>query len=203
MRVFQEQRVLGLILELEKRVNMNVENEDVKNEEFGSLHYHSQYNDIVDKRWKFMHSDLHSIGYFLNPQFQYGVEHGTDVYKETFDGTSNVIMKLEKSIDKQIKALNQFIHLYNDMLFYVIQLLLFRNKSDTFGTPQAQAAWSRMNPGKIAFSYFFILMIFGSCSPELKSIAIKVLSQTTSTTNCERNWSTFSYIHTKKGNRLT
>ncbi|KAF1874084.1 hypothetical protein Lal_00041528 [Lupinus albus] len=94
--------------------------------------YHSQYNDIVDKRWKFMHSDLHSTGYFLNPQFQYGVEHGTDVYKETFDGTNNVIMKLERSIDKQIKALNQ--------------LLLFRNKLETFGTPQAQAAWSRMNP---------------------------------------------------------
>ncbi|KAF1862368.1 hypothetical protein Lal_00026899 [Lupinus albus] len=54
-----------------------------------------------------MHSDLHCAGYFLNPQFQYGVEHGTDVYKETFNGTSNDIMKLEKSIDKQIKALNQ------------------------------------------------------------------------------------------------
>src|SRR4051812_18814753 len=29
-----------------------------------------------------------------------------------------------------------------------------------------------------------------------------VLSQTTSATNCERNWSTFSYIHTKTRNRL-
>ncbi|KAF1881815.1 hypothetical protein Lal_00042524 [Lupinus albus] len=76
-------------------------------------------------------------------------------------------MKLERSIDRQIKALNQ--------------LLLFRNKSKTF-----DEWW----------------MIFGSCSPEPKSIAIKVLSQTTSTTNCERNWSTFSYIHTKKRNRL-
>ncbi|XP_019431252.1 PREDICTED: uncharacterized protein LOC109338460, partial [Lupinus angustifolius] len=94
--------------------------------------YHSQYNDIIDKRWKFMHSDLHSAGYFLNPQFQYGVEHGTDVYKETFDGTSSVIMKLERDMDKQFKTFNQ--------------LLLYRNKSETFGTPQAQAAWSKMNP---------------------------------------------------------
>ncbi|KAF1893136.1 hypothetical protein Lal_00015567 [Lupinus albus] len=68
--------------------------------------------------------------------------------------------------------------------------------SETFGTPQAQAAWSRMIPDGW-------WMIFGSCSPELKSIAIKVLSQTTSATNCERNRSTFSYIHTKKRNRLT
>ncbi|KAF1892655.1 hypothetical protein Lal_00031927 [Lupinus albus] len=60
-----------------------------------------------------MHSDLHSADYVLNPHFQYRVEHGTNVYKETFDGTSSVIMKIERDMDIQIKALNQ--------------LLLFRN----------------------------------------------------------------------------
>ncbi|XVF07160.1 hypothetical protein REPUB_Repub06bG0114600 [Reevesia pubescens] len=45
-------------------------------------------------------------------------------------------------------------------------------------------------------------MIYGTCVPELQNLAIKVLSQTTSTSNCERNWSTFSYIHTKARNRL-
>jgi hypothetical protein len=44
--------------------------------------------------------------------------------------------------------------------------------------------------------------MFGSCAPELQRIAVKVLSQTTSASNCERNWSTFSYIHTKTRNRL-
>ncbi|KAK2403767.1 hypothetical protein QL285_053173 [Trifolium repens] len=77
-----------------------------------------------------MHSDLHSAGYFLNPQFQYGIEHGDDVYKETFEGTTRVIMKLERSIDDQIKALNQ--------------LTLYIEKSDTFGTPLAQKSWSKM-----------------------------------------------------------
>ncbi|KAK2416184.1 hypothetical protein QL285_038601 [Trifolium repens] len=77
-----------------------------------------------------MHSDLHSAGYFLNPQFQYGVEHGDDVYKETFEGTTRVIMKLERSIDDQIKALNQ--------------LTLYREKMETFGTPLAQRSWSKM-----------------------------------------------------------
>lgn len=45
-------------------------------------------------------------------------------------------------------------------------------------------------------------MVFGVCCPELQRLAIRVLSQTTSATNCERNWSTFSYIHTKTRNRL-
>ncbi|KAI5429081.1 hypothetical protein KIW84_033901 [Lathyrus oleraceus] len=69
--------------------------------------YHSKYSDIIYKRWKFMHSDLHSVGYFLNPQFQCGIEHGKVVYKETFNGTTNVIMKIERNMDAQIKALNQ------------------------------------------------------------------------------------------------
>ncbi|KAK7256804.1 hypothetical protein RIF29_30304 [Crotalaria pallida] len=62
---------------------------------------------MIDARWKLMHSDLHSAGYFLNPQFQYGVEHGVDVYRETFEGTSQVIMRLERNMENQILALNQ------------------------------------------------------------------------------------------------
>ncbi|KAE8729291.1 hypothetical protein F3Y22_tig00003721pilonHSYRG00062 [Hibiscus syriacus] len=72
-------------------------------------------------------------------------------------------------------------------------LLLFRSKHETFGTPQAQRAWNQMNPSEW-------WMIYGTCTPELQRLAIKVLSQTTSASNCERNWSTFSYIHIKARN---
>ena len=44
---------------------------------------------------------------------------------------------------------------------------------------------------------------YGESAPALRTIAIKVLSQTTSSSNCERNWSTFSFIHTRPRNRLT
>ena len=48
-------------------------------------------------------------------------------------------------------------------------------------------------------------MNFGESAPHLRmrrSAAVHILSQTTSS-NCERNWSTFSLIHTKARNRLT
>ena len=45
--------------------------------------------------------------------------------------------------------------------------------------------------------------VFGFCSPNLRRLAIRVLSQGTCTSPCERNWSTFSLIHTKRRNRLT
>ncbi|KAG5532057.1 hypothetical protein RHGRI_026615 [Rhododendron griersonianum] len=41
----------------------------------------------------------------------------------------------------------------------------------------------------------------GSCK-ELQELAIRVLSLTYSATGCERNWSTFQHIHSKKRNRL-
>ena len=44
---------------------------------------------------------------------------------------------------------------------------------------------------------------YGESAPILRKVAIKVLSQTTTPSNCERNWSTFSLIHTKVRNRLT
>ena len=43
---------------------------------------------------------------------------------------------------------------------------------------------------------------FGGHVPELQRFAIRILSQTCSATGCERNWSVFERIHTKKRNRL-
>ena len=34
------------------------------------------------------------------------------------------------------------------------------------------------------------------------NIAVKVLSQTVASSGCERNWSTFNLIHTKRRNKL-
>ena len=39
-------------------------------------------------------------------------------------------------------------------------------------------------------------------APNLQKIDIKVLSQTCSSSGCERNWSTWLLIHTKLRNRL-
>eukprot|EP00253_Pinus_taeda_P033969 PITA_33969 len=43
---------------------------------------------------------------------------------------------------------------------------------------------------------------FGGHCPELQKFAILVLSQTCSASGCERNWSVFERIHTKKRNCL-
>ena len=44
---------------------------------------------------------------------------------------------------------------------------------------------------------------FGAMAPELTKVAVRVLSIPTSSAAAERNWSTFSYIHDKKRNKLS
>ena len=44
--------------------------------------------------------------------------------------------------------------------------------------------------------------MYGNQTPTLRKLAIKVLSQTASSSICERNWSTFALIQTKQKNRL-
>ncbi|GER42501.1 hAT transposon superfamily [Striga asiatica] len=43
---------------------------------------------------------------------------------------------------------------------------------------------------------------YGSDTPDLQKFAIKVLSLTCSSSGCERNWSVFEHIHSKKRNKL-
>ncbi|CAH9111352.1 unnamed protein product [Cuscuta europaea] len=43
---------------------------------------------------------------------------------------------------------------------------------------------------------------FGASAPHLKEFAIKILSLTTSASGCERNWSVFEHLHSKRRSRL-
>ncbi|XP_020228458.1 uncharacterized protein LOC109818574 isoform X1 [Cajanus cajan] len=44
--------------------------------------------------------------------------------------------------------------------------------------------------------------MYGGHTPHLQIVAIKVLSLTCSSSGCERNWSTFEHIHSKKRSKL-
>ena len=44
--------------------------------------------------------------------------------------------------------------------------------------------------------------LFGFDVPNLQKLAIRILGQTAASSGCERNWSVFERIHTKKRNRL-
>ncbi|MCO5581173.1 hypothetical protein L7F22_035051 [Adiantum nelumboides] len=75
-------------------------------------------------------------------------------------------------------------------------LLLFRNRSHSFGRPTAELRETKWQPVSWWEKY-------GSCAPTLKRLAVRILSQDCSSGPCERNWSTWALFHTKKRNRLS
>ncbi|KAG8661952.1 hypothetical protein MANES_01G049815v8, partial [Manihot esculenta] len=91
-----------------------------------------KYWRIIDHRWNFqLHHDLHAVGYFLNPQYQYG-SHDVGNNNEIMLSFKNVIQRLKEDLVNQGKALNQG--------------LLFRDKIESFGTVLAQKAIKFTNP---------------------------------------------------------
>lgn len=76
-----------------------------------------------------------------------------------------------------------------------MQLQKYRNREGLFGRAPA------LNSAKSMPSWAWWLQ-FGAGVPDLQALAIKVLAQPASASSCERNWSTFEFIHNKRPNRL-
>eukprot|EP00253_Pinus_taeda_P004752 PITA_04752 len=107
-----------------------------------------------------------------------GKELKRKVYEETFWRKAAEIVKLAEPLVK--------IHQ---------QATSFSNASGAFGKNLAKIAREADEPEQWWEA-------FGGHVPELQRFAIRILSQTCSATGCERNWSVFERIHTKKRNRL-
>ncbi|XP_052624907.1 uncharacterized protein LOC111917478 [Lactuca sativa] len=71
----------------------------------------------------------------------------------------------------------------------------FRDAEGTFGRSSAVASRNLTRPDEW-------WKLFGGDIPVLQKFAIRILSQTASSSGCERNWSVFERIHTKRRNRL-
>ncbi|XP_062027647.1 uncharacterized protein LOC133743660 isoform X3 [Rosa rugosa] len=141
-------------------------------------HYQPIWNKI-DARWTpQLHQPLHAAGYYLNPQFH---------YEENFSNVLEVKKGLHECMDRMMS--------FDERLKADIQLEMFDKGMGEFGTRLAVHSRKIRSPA----SWW---ERFGEETPDLTKFAIRVLSLTCSASGCERNWSTFESIHTKKRNRL-
>eukprot|EP00253_Pinus_taeda_P028702 PITA_28702 len=134
---------------------------------------------IIDERWNNqLHRPIHAAGYFLNPRYHYKAKESGALRGEVRDGLIDRMIPLE-----------------SDQLEIHRQATTFNNASGTFGKNLAKIAREADEPAQWWEA-------FGGHVPELQRFTIRILSQTCSATGCERNWSVFERIHTKKRNRL-
>jgi hypothetical protein len=133
---------------------------------------------MFETRWNKLHSIMHAAGYVLDPEFW---DHEQEKNEEVMLGFTAVVEKLLPKVEDQAEALEQ--------------LNKFKSKRGLFGMKAVQEAAKRMP----AHSWW---QRYGSSCPELQRVAVRVLSQVSSASSCERNWSNYDFIHNRKRNRL-
>ncbi|KAL2337368.1 hypothetical protein Fmac_011814 [Flemingia macrophylla] len=137
---------------------------------------------IIDRRWDYqLRHPLHAAGYYLNPEFYYKNPTKVDADDEVVDGLYKCIERLSEN-DEIVDKIHQ-------------QLTLFKRVGGRFGISPAIRARDKMAPAEW-------WKMYGGHTPELQILAIKVLNLTCSSSGCERNWSTFEHIHSKKRSKL-
>ncbi|VVA41105.1 PREDICTED: LOW QUALITY PROTEIN, partial [Prunus dulcis] len=170
----EERPAMGFIYEL-----MDVAKEKIA---FNCGKVERKYKPIwrrIDERWgPQLHQPLHAAGYYLNPQLR---------YEETFSNADEVRKGLEDCMTRMLS--------FEDRMASDIQLDLYDEAKGEFGSRLAVNSRKLRTPANW-------WKRFGRDTPELTKFAIRVLSLTCSASGCERNWSTFEQIHTKKRNRL-
>ncbi|KAK4259931.1 hypothetical protein QN277_006209 [Acacia crassicarpa] len=136
---------------------------------------------IIDKRWESqLHHPLHAAAHFLNPELFYKNPQ-IELDEEVTSGLYQCIERLIPTEEEEDKIIDE--------------LSLYKRAGGNFSirsairqrTTVAPAEWWRL---------------YGASTPSLQKLAIKVLSLTCSASGCERSWSTFEHIHSKKRSKL-
>ncbi|XP_028057314.1 uncharacterized protein LOC114261278 [Camellia sinensis] len=140
---------------------------------------YSPYTTIIKTRWdNQLRKNIHATAYWLNLAFQYDQAS----FCKKPEVMNNVLDVIEtKATSSKTKLMNE--------------LRLFRDRQDSFGRELAITTSKKTQPDEW-------WKMFGHSAPNLQKLAIRILSQTGSSSGCERNWSVFERIHTKKMNRL-
>ncbi|KAK7302122.1 hypothetical protein RJT34_13002 [Clitoria ternatea] len=118
----------------------------------------------------------------------------------TNDTKSESFPSMMQEIDpKRTKNIDKFSGLlsYRNIFYQICiqEIQLYRERQGTFGRESALQVTKSIRPDQW-------WRFYGGSTPILQKLAIHLLSQTSSSSGCERNWSFFECIHTKRRNRL-
>ncbi|XP_059076669.1 uncharacterized protein LOC131875947 [Cryptomeria japonica] len=136
--------------------------------------------DIIDRRWQTqLHRPLHAAAYYLNPAFHFRPDFKAD--EEVLSGLYSVIERMSPGHSSNI----------------VQELEAFSNaEGEVFSRMLCKENRTKMQPDRW-------WQMFGPKTPNLQQVAIRIFSQPFSASGCERNWSMFEHIHSKRRNRLS
>ncbi|KAL6550574.1 hypothetical protein OROMI_021062 [Orobanche minor] len=153
---------------------------------------HEKMNEIMVTRWEKMNIPMHCLGFALNPCY-----YDNNYLQSPAPGgeprrAPNCDLEVVQGV---LEAFDKIGENEGERMVYRHQLAKFQGKQGMFGSLAAKIDAVTMSP----ISWW---STYGAETPELSEVAIKVLSQPISSSSAERVWSTYSYIHSVKRNRL-
>ncbi|KAH7423634.1 hypothetical protein KP509_12G065100 [Ceratopteris richardii] len=173
--VDMEGSTLGLVYEFMDRVG-----ESLSRCPHLTLDRIEQLQAVWRDRWDWFHRPIHGMAHLLHPLWR---SQQAIVDEELLSAWNTYVYRLYPA-DVELR------------LQLERQLLVFQNGGGHFGKDTACLRSAQLRP----VSWW---EMYGASAPQLRELAIRILSQDCSVSPCERNWSTWALFHTKKRNRLS
>ncbi|XP_070046009.1 uncharacterized protein [Nicotiana tomentosiformis] len=157
----------------------------------GQSYFFYTIQEILVVRWYKSNTLLHCMAYFLVPKY----------YHESWlKGEGNGVRRLAPNENREIslnrvKYFQRYFKDSNDLKQASLEYGVFASGSGFFSEPHVVEAMMYEEPLSWWANHGVNALL-------LQSLAYKLLSQPASSSCCERNWSTYSLIHSIKRNKL-
>ena len=147
----------------------------------------------VQNRWEMLNIPLHALAYVLTPKYY----HPSWLSTPAPGGGSRRKPHQDREVhEKYMAALSRLIPDEEDAALVRRQVSNYTLNTGPFGTMHAIK-------DRETFSALEWWNMHGGGTPLLQSLALRVLSQVVNTSSAERCWSSYSFIHSVKRNRLS
>ncbi|GAV84096.1 Dimer_Tnp_hAT domain-containing protein [Cephalotus follicularis] len=158
--------------------------EGKRDDEFSSFYF--VVHEILVDRWNKSNTPLHCLAHSLNPSLSWLNE----TSNRQPPHQDNEITKERKIYLKRIFPNNE------EFRAVQVEYGKFSGCLKSFSDSDSMS-----DRGKIDPKHWWLL--YGSSTPLLQKLALKLLGQPSSSSCAERNWSTYSFVHSIKRNKMT
>ncbi|XP_022873161.1 uncharacterized protein LOC111392129 [Olea europaea var. sylvestris] len=170
------EKVKGIIYRHEKKV-----------QEEESSFYNVVHRILVD-RWNKNNTPFHCLSHSLNPRY----------YSEEWLNEDLTRLASHRDVEisrERIKCFKRYLS-NEERIMVNKKYAKFSTIEDDFGDFESIHDHYRLDPKTW-------WVIYGACTPMPQSYALKLLGQPSSSSYCEQNWSTYSFLYSLKRNKLT
>ncbi|KAH6781453.1 hypothetical protein C2S51_006746 [Perilla frutescens var. frutescens] len=154
-----------------------------------SSRFYNVVHTILESRWNKNNTSLHCLAHSLNPR--YYSKRWLDLCPSRVAPHRDLEVAEERS-----KCFKKYFPIMAERRIVTQEFANFSSMAGHFADSDSIDERYDMDPK----SWW---VIYGTSAPKLQALALKILNQPSSSSCAERNWSTYSFIHSLRRNKMT